>query len=238
VRPGPHYYVISLSKRTNALFEAFRDTLIDIRNGGFPVEPPTRMWDSAEADDEGERLRKMLRIVDECFSQHYEEEPLGLVVVGDSEMLSAFLSMTAHRDAIVGCVEGDHSATSLRDLGRIVWPIVKDAMSGLRDRAKHDLEIAENQRHIAFGLDSVSQWAAAGAGRTLIVEGDYHVRGSIRETDGSVAVSREVDVMEAMDDLVDVIIEKVLAAGGRVVFVPDGSLMKYERIVLLLTEEN
>jgi len=234
VNAGPHYYVISLSKRANALFEAFRDTLIDIRNGGFPVERPTPIRDSVDMGDEDERLRETLGIVDDCFGRYYEQEPLKLVVVGESDMLSLFSSVTAHQDAILGRVLGEYSATSPHDLGKIVWPIVKEAMSGLQDRAMRDLEIAERKRQIAFGVDAVGRCASAGVGTTLLVEGDYHVRGSIEAVGQSFSVSQEVDVMEAMDDVVDLVIEKVLAVGGNVVFVPSGSLKRLNRIVLLL----
>jgi hypothetical protein len=39
---------------------------------------------------------------------------------------------------------------------------------------------------------------------------------------------------DVVDDLVDETIETVLAQGGRVVLVPDGSLSVYERICLTL----
>jgi hypothetical protein len=235
---GPHYYVISLSKRSNALFEAFRDTLIDIRNGGFPIEPPTPIRDSVETDDKDERLRETLRLVDEYFGRYYEEEPLKLVVVGESEMRAAFLSVTSYQDVIVGHVEGDYSETSLRDLGKIVWPIVVEAMSGLQNRAKHDLDDAESKRQIAFGIDSVSRRASASVGTTLLVEEDYHLRGSINEGDPSLTVSQDVDVRAVVDDVVDAVIEKVLSAGGNVILVPSGSLKKLKRIVLLFAEED
>jgi hypothetical protein len=180
----------------------------------------------------------MLRTVDECFGRYYEQEPLRLVVVGEGEVVSLFASVTAYQDAIVGYVEGDCSKTSPRDLGKMVWPIVREAMAGLQARAMHDLEIAEGKRRIAFGIDSVSRCAGAGKGTTLLVEGDYHVRGSINELDSSQAVSEDLDVRDEMDDVVDLVIEKVMAVGGSVVFVPNGSLKKLKRIVLLLTEEN
>ena len=59
---------------------------------------------------------------------------------------------------------------------------------------------------------------------TLLVEGDYHVRGSFLDLGSTTALSRDVDVADAMDDVVDVVVERVLAAGGHVVFMPDGSL--------------
>ncbi|NIM20498.1 MAG: hypothetical protein GTO51_09750 [Candidatus Latescibacteria bacterium] len=231
-----HYYVISLSEHENALYEAFRDDVIDIRNGGFPVEVSLRASSAADSIDREERLREALRIVDQLFGDCYRHDPLGVVVTGKKELLDLFASVTAHRSVIVGRIEGDYSTTSLHDLGKIVWPIVKEAISGLLDEAMRDLEIAEKAGRTACGLDAVSQLAIAGVSATLIVEDDYHMRGSITRTSQSLEISQEVDVMEELDDAVDVVIEKVLESGGNVVFAPSGSLHRQGRIVLLLRE--
>jgi len=37
------YYVLSLSERSTRLYEAFRDTLIDIQNKGLPIDFSTVM---------------------------------------------------------------------------------------------------------------------------------------------------------------------------------------------------
>ena len=46
-----------------------------------------------------------------------------------------------------------------------------------------------------------------------------------------------VDVSDARDDAGDAMIEIALAAGGRVVFAPDGSLAEWDRIALLSRKE-
>jgi hypothetical protein len=71
----------------------------------------------------------------------------------------------------------------------------------------------------------------------LLVEEDYHVRGGLDRTGRSPAVTSMVDVRDALDDAVDAVIEKALAAGGRVVFTPDGSLAEWDRIALLFGKE-
>lgn len=229
-----HYYVISLSERSNALFEAFRDTIIDIRNGGFPVELSPHVLDAVDAIDREERLREVLRIVDQHFGDCYRHDPLRLVVLGEKELQDMFTSVTAHRNAIVGRVEGDYSATSPHDLGKIVWPVVKEAVSGLLDEAMRDLETATKSRRTVHGLSAVSRLVMKGVRATLMVEDDYRMRGSIQRTPQSLEISRDVDVLEEMDDAVDMVIEKVLESGGNVVFAPNGSLHTLEKIVLLL----
>lgn len=233
MRLSTHYYFICLSERSSALFEAFRDTLIDIRNGGFPVEASPQILDATNSLEREKRLREVFRIIDQKFGECYRHDPLRLVVGGEKKMLDMFDSVTAYRDIIIGRIEGDYSTTSLHDLGKIVWPIVREAISGLLDETMHVLEIALKASRTVCGLAAVGRSAMAGVKATLVVEDDYHLRGSFQRTPQSLEISRDVDVMEEIDDAVDAVIEKVLESGGNVVFAPSGSLDKLERIVLL-----
>jgi len=227
-----HYYVLSLGAKTNTLFEAFRDSLIDVVNQGFPVATPAGTSNTGNHD----RLQELARTVDRCFGNHYLLDPLRLVVVGGKEMQSAFTSVTAHGTAVIGRIEGDHTATPARDLGQIVWPVVKEAMSGVLGEAMRDLEASAERGQVASGLEAVVRLVNGGVRGTLLVEDDYHMRGSIGGTQQSPFVSSDVDVRDSMDDAIDAIIEKVLESGDKVVFTPSGSLSDRDRIVLLLRE--
>jgi hypothetical protein len=236
VQLSTHYYVISLSERSNALFEAFRDTVIDIRNGGFPVEVSPQTLGAGDTPDREERLRDVLKTVDQYFGDCYRLDPLRLILVGEKNMLDLFTSVTSYRNVIVGRVEGDFSTTSLHDLGKIVWPVIREAVSGVFDDTLRDLEIAAGSQQTVCGLAAVSELAMAGVKATLVVEDDYHLRGSIQRTPQNLEISRDVDVMEEIDDAVDAVIEKILESGGNVVFMPNGALDKLDRIALLLRE--
>ena len=224
-----HYYTLVLGARTNKLHEAFRDDLIEVENQGFPVETPAGIPPSFDHD----QLLELARTVDSCFGRYYELDPLGLVVVGEREMESAFRAVTAHESAVIGRIEGDYTATSVRDLGQIVWSVVKTAMSGVLDRAMLDLEASAERGQIACGLESVARLVNAGVQTTLLVEDGYHMIGRIGGTSQSPIISPDVDVRETMDDAVDVVIERVLESGGNVVFTPGGSLKDRNSIVLL-----
>ena len=228
-----HYYVISLSEQTNVLYEAFRDSVFDIRNGGFPVEVSARTIRAADSINREERLRGVIRIVDQQFGDYYRHDPLRVVITGETEMLDIFTSVTEHRNVIIGRIQGDYSTTSIRDLGKIVWPVVKEALSGLLDEAMRDLDTAGKEDRVISGLEAVSQAAVSGASGKLLVEDDYHVHGSIIRTARALEISPDVDVMDEIDDAVDVVIKNVLESGGNVIFAPCGSLHKLGRIVLL-----
>jgi uncharacterized protein (DUF2267 family) len=101
------------------------------------------------------------------------------------------------------------------------------------DRAMRDLEECAAQGRLASGLDAVVRAASEEVKATLLVEADYHRRGSIWRVNHAPRTTRDVDVRDAMDDVVDAVIEQVLEFSGNVVFTPPGTLHDQERIVLL-----
>jgi hypothetical protein len=220
VRLSTHYYVLSLGERTNRLYEAFRDTLIDIENTWFPMAS-ARSPSQPHMDDV--QLRTLLQRVDHHFAHYYTQDPLGVVVIGTARHQAMFGSLTAFSDVIIGQTDGDHSATSTRDLGRIVWPIVKNVMANAGQKLERDLAAAMRTHNIAIGIDAVIKSVDAGVGATLLVEDGY-----------SVTPSASFSLLDDADNVVDVVIDKVLALGGNVIFVENGLLSKFQSTALIL----
>jgi hypothetical protein len=228
-----HYYVLSLSEQTCRLYEGFRDTLIDIQNSSFPFDSSMDMRLPMESAVKDNHLREFYRMIDLHFTHYYEQDPLRLVVVGDKKNQSVFASLTAHLSAIIGRVMGEYTSTSPHDLGKIVWPLVKEVLAGSNAKVMADLDLATSMHKVTSGLDAVAKMADSATGATLLVEEDYHIKGSISKTDQSLVISEYVDIREVIDDAVDVIVEKVLEMGGNVIFLESGLLTKLSRIALI-----
>lgn len=224
---------MSLTERRSKLYEGFRDNLIEIFNTGFPFESKIDELSQAKPSDKERLLRDFSRKTDQHFSRYYEQDPLMLVVVGEKRSLSIFEDVSTHNDIIVGHAVGDFSDTSSSNLGQIAWPIIKKAMAGSEKSAMHNLEANIEKRKIAVGLEDVVQSAVTEKGGILLVEEDYHVKGTIRRSENSLLISKHVDVTEVIDDAVDAIIEEVLANDGNVVFLDSGTLIKFQRIALI-----
>jgi len=169
------------------------------------------------------QLRTLLQTVDRHFAHYHDQDPLAMVLTGTERSQSEFATLTSHRGVIIGKAEGDHSTTSLRDLGSIVWPIVKGVMASPGEKVARQLEAATHARNIAFGIEAVGQSVDSGLGTTLLVENDYQVK-----------PDNSSSLIDDCDNLVDIVIEKVLALGGNVMFVEDGSLANFQRIALIL----
>ena len=231
MQPSIHYYVLSLSEAKSRLYEGFRDKLIDIQDGMFPLE----ISQVGNPVSNNTQLREFFRRTDQHFAHYYQQDPHQLVVVGEKSNLAIFDGLKTHQDILIGKVEGDYTATSPRDMGKIVWPVVKEAIAGVNKNAMRDLAIAASKHKVVFGIDAVGHSAESETGSTLYVEEDYHAKGSILKTGHTLVFSKLVDIWQVLDDVVDVIIEKVLKTDGNVIFVNSGLLIKLDRIALILS---
>ena len=220
VRLSTHYYVLSLSERTSRLYEAFRDTLIDIENTWFPMASSRS---PSQPDLNDTQLRALIQRVDHHFAHYYTQDPLGVVVIGTSRDQAMFASLTAFSDVIIGTADGDHSTTSTRDLGRIVWPIVKSVMANAGEKMERDLAEATRTHNVAVGIEAVVKSVDSGVGSTLLVEDGYQV-----------TPEKSSSLLDDVDNVVDVVIDKVLALGGNVIFVENGLLNKFQSAALIL----
>lgn len=72
-----------------------------------------------------------------------------------------------------------------------------------------------------------------GRGKPLLVEKNYHVS-AILDDQGRFQQVEQAGGVSVMDDAVDEAIEAVLAKGGNVALVDDGTLAPYQRIALML----
>ncbi len=229
-----HYYVLSLSDQLSILYEAFRDKLISIQNSNFPFESFIHADHSDNQAFRNSQLKEFFRQTDQHFIHYYDQDPLYLVVVGEKNNLSIFETLITHRDALIGHIEGNYIITSPHDLGKIVWPVIKEAISGSNNNALRELTKAAEASNVVSGIDAVGQSAETETGPMLYVEEDYHVKGSLRKVDQTTIVrSKHVELWDVIDDVVDIIIEKVLEMGGTVIFMKNDSLKNHERIALV-----
>ncbi len=226
-----HYYILSLSEQECKLYEGFRDKLIDIQNSYFPLEPFMNIDSQGSKDIQ---LKEYFLQADQHFAHYYKQDPHGLVVVGAKQNLAIFKAMTRHENHLVGTVEGDYTHTSQHDLGMIVWPVIKGVISEANDNAMLNLAMADKKKKVVYGIEAVGQLVDTATGATLFVEEDYHVKGSMYKTDHSFIISEQVNLLDVIDDVVDIIIEKILVMKGTVIFLNTGSLETFEKIALIL----
>jgi hypothetical protein len=229
-----HYYVLSLNSHASRLYEGFRDQLIDIQNMGFPYHFPIEYRDQLLSDIPEAQLRTSLIATDQRFDEYYAQEPLRLIIIGAHRSVTIFQSLTVHRGTTIGILEGDFTSTSPIDLGKIVWPVLMEAIAGNVENVRSELDIAAAAHKLVSGINAVALTADFKSSSTLFVEEDYREKVNMIPA-GRLLLGRQYDeLLELFDDVVDILIERVLEVGGRVKFMKGGSIKLYGRIALIL----
>jgi hypothetical protein len=228
-----HYYVLSFNEQICRLYEGFRDTLIDIQNGDFPIESQT-LPNPVESKLQDFSLQEYFVDVDKRFSHYYEQDPLRLILAGTADHQALFRSVSAYKETVIGAVALDGKTTEPDELGKQVWAVVKQVLAGANKKTIQDLLAARDANKIVVGIEAIGQQADFSMGSTLFVEEDYHVKGRFREFDHSLNISEEVDIREINDDAVDLVVENVLGMGGKVVFLDGGALGSFQKMAMIL----
>ncbi len=238
----PRYWTLVLSEKPTRLFESTRDSLVEIKEGGFPMihegpggEQPlpggVGVQKSAYRD---ERHRQFFRQVDAALKPFLADDPLPLVVVGVDRFLSFFQEVTNHRNHILTTVTGSYGESSPHKLAELVWPLVQVNLAEQRKAVLSELEKAVSERKFVATIGEVWRLAKEGRGRLLLVEEDFHFPAQVDETGMHLTAAEDPTAPGVMDDAVDDVIETVLSKQGQVAFVDNGKLAAHQRIALIL----
>jgi hypothetical protein len=240
---SPRYWVLALAEQSTRLFEAARDDLEELTAGSaFPLtygegrgegivprEPAINT--SARRDD---FLRAFCRNIDAALGEYMADDPLPLALVGVDRLQTTFREVTRFGDQIVAALAGNHDGTSAHEIGKLVWPPVREGLAGRRAAIFGELNAAVGGQRSASTLGEVWRMAHEGRGATLVVEEGYHEPAAVDERGMLAPIAPGQTGPEVLDDAVDEVITTVLAKGGRVVFVDDGTLEIHSRIALIL----
>src|SRR5262245_41019930 len=235
------YWVLSLSEQATCLYAATREDLEEIRTGGFPMRHSGPGGDTVLPGGLGvnrsayrdERHRQFFREVDKAFQAFMDEDPLPLALAGVDRYLAFFREVSAARD-IIATLPGNFDHLSAHDLGRRIWPTVREGFTVRRREVLRHLEAAVRLNRAAPTLGEVWHLAGLGRGQVLVVEEGYHQPARLNEWGQLNLNVDDPTAPDIMDDAVDEVITTVLAKGGQVVFVEDGDLALHDRIAMVL----
>lgn len=234
------YWLLVLSEKPTRLYEGFRDTLSEVRDGSFPMEhtgpggatslPGGRGVSRSAFRDQ--RHRQFFMTVASSLAGYAAAEPLPLFVTGVDKFVSMFRDQSSV--PVRGALKGSHDGTPVHDLGAMVWPLVEEHLAGIRQSRIDELSRAAGADRVLATLGGI--WAASheGRGKVLLVEEGFHCPATVDGTGMGVTPSDSPGSPGVIDDAVDEIIEAVIAGKGEVVFVPDGALDNYQRMALIL----
>lgn len=237
----PRYWVLSLSEKPTRLYEATRDDLIEVTAGAFPMTMDLpggslRLPGGEGVNPSQQRDRfheQFFRAVDQEYDKVTKDDPLPLAVVGVDRYLSFFRQVATKNDVIAE-IKGNYDHLTAHDLGKLVWPVVKEALAERRAKVFDQLNDAIGARKFASTIGEAWRYAHQGRGAILLLEEGYHQPARLSDDGMNILLSDSPEDFDVMDDAADVVVEEVLQKGGRVVFVPDGSLAEHGRVALIL----
>ncbi|MCL5436261.1 MAG: hypothetical protein M1549_00060 [Candidatus Dependentiae bacterium] len=182
-----------------------------------------------------DHMKTFFKKVDHLLTRFTTPEPLPLLVAGVEKNIALFEMVTANE--IAAKVLGDFSNRSAQDLAAAAQPALHEHLTAARQEKLGAFEEAVNKGKFAFGLHGVWHMAVDGRIHELFVEEGYHAHGEAnpQNPENIVIYDKEVDKPELHDDLVNLIINMVIAkGGGRVVMCKKGELKEYGPIAAIL----
>lgn len=232
------YWVLLLSQSSTRLLAGTGETLEEVKDQTFPMEmtgpgataPLPDQADSSYLDD---RHRRFFQQVDSAFTSYTKDDPLPLVVGGVDRQVSFFQEVSQHSSSITGVLTGNFDRSTIHELTPEVWSIMQNVRQEQQAKALKELENAVGAQKFVSTVEEAWRLAQEGRGKLLLVEKSYHVPAILTE-EGRLELVEESGGTEVMDDAVDEVIEAVLAKGGNVAIVDDGTLSVHQQIVLVL----
>jgi len=250
----PRYWVLALGAKPTRLYYGVGDSLTEVTEpdtdhigtlqDGFPYEYTGSDRDSVimaidkghkDADHHDAHISNFFRKVDELLHQFMSVEPLPLILVGEDRNRSYFTHVSQHTQHIVGTVSGDYGREPKRVLEERVWNETQEHLKHTRHTKLDAFHEAIGSGHHIFGLHDVWWTARQGRVQDLLVEENYSVPGVVNpDNPDDLIIYDDHETPGITDDLVDLLIEKVLDKGGTVTFVEKGALHDYNHIAAIL----
>lgn len=227
-----HYYIISISMQKIRLLEAFNNKLVqEFSNKDFPFEN-TQYYTSdpirkGQGNVEDKYLMEYFNVADKRFKTYYYNNPLPVVLAGDSWNLSHYPYQMDIKDIVMGTLEGSYDHTDPGELVRMVYPVVSQVIKDRQSAYLHQIEAGQRAQRVMDDLNDIYRAATGGNAESLYLERDFFQPGRIK--DGLISVSQEKDAPDVVLDLVDA----VAKSGGNVVFMDPGTLSIYNGVALV-----
>jgi len=233
------YWLLALSEKPTRLYEGFRENLVEVRDEGFPMEHKGPGGATALPGGKGARKSayrdeyhgQFFRKINRAMAGFITDDPLPLFVTGVDRFLSMYRDISSF--PVEGEIKGSHDRTSPHELGKMAWPLVEDYLERHRKALLGNLAKAMSEGSVISTIGEAWQASLFGRGRTLFVEEGFHYPATVDESGLEIKPSDDPEAPGVIDDAVDEVIEAVLAAGGEVVFLPDGTLADHDRLALI-----
>lgn len=248
----PHW-VLSISHKPARLFKGQGGHLVEVIDGiellqnmqGFPfmlnyevVSDRKKMaYDVGDlgADYVSRELEHFMHLLDNLLFKKLAHEYLPLVIIGTQKNRADFEKITRFKKDIIVQIEGDYTHMTAHEIEKQVNKQIADYFKKQEANTLVQLSEVVGKRHCVFGIKEVWRRARLGKVQTLIIEENYEAPAYIdQKNPDEVILYDKSNIPGAYKDLTDDIVNCVFHSKGEVLFVKEGSLSKFDKIVAIL----
>lgn len=237
------YRVLVAGEDKVRLLVGERDRVTEVTSEGFPMEAEPQEVGARPAPFDralrerrrgrDEAVLRLFRRAKDALDRLDDREPLPTVLVGVDRQLARLERLLGKERTILARFGGNHVATDPARIAALVWPDVVRRIEQARQRvALQATSLAAKAGELATGLVECWHMAHEGRGAHLVVEEGFHAAADPGPAAGLIVLTD--GPQGRIDDAVDELVEAVQRRGGRVTFVPDGSLEARGRVALVL----
>jgi hypothetical protein len=221
----PRHVVLALSAQEARLFDGQLGSLGPADTTKFPMKARGDKHDKEPAE-------AFLNRVDQALGAYLRLRPTPVVLIAAEPTLSRFSQSSTNLARLAGKVVGNHIATPLPEIADLVAPHIEQYLASRQDEALELLEQRLGQNRAVLGLESV--WLASRWERPemLAVELDFFFPARISPDGDSLQGADDVEHPDVIDDVIDELVEQVLARGAWVALVEPGRIPDNQRVAL------
>ncbi|MCT4353990.1 chemotaxis protein [Streptomyces sp. Je 1-79] len=168
-----------------------------------------------------EQTRQFLREAHEAMRIVLSSSPRPLYLLGEAAALSLLDDLGQLATDTTAVQSGGLAAGPAAQVWQAVQPLRTAREASDTAAVVSELDAAQGRREFAGGVDEV--WAAAKEGRVRLLAAEEHFRTVVRDYGDHLEPADPTD-LDSRDDIVDEIVERALATGAAVRFVPDETL--------------
>jgi hypothetical protein len=231
----PRHAVLVFSGHRVALFERAGGQLTPAAGTSFPMDLPALDGPGHH----GVSLRSALAAVDLALSSYLRTHQAPVVLAGPQKLVSAFCSASQNVTRFAGTVYGGFGDAPTTELARRARPALDRYLESHQFAALALLQDRVGDQQMASGITSVWRAAHTRQPELLLVEDGYRFRARLSAADAltpadDVTPGDDDAASEVIGNLVDELIETVLARGGSIVLAHEGALDEHDRVALTL----
>jgi hypothetical protein len=231
-----NYYVLTLGKDKARLFEGYLEYLTEVHGHGFPMENNTLYLTNSGQRSDGARedamLEEFFNRVDKTFLDIYKENPGDLILAGIERNATHYHNIADKKDIIIGSINMNGDAPKSHELAADAWPLMRSVIEKRQTEALSELEKAVSENKFESDIQLIYNAILEGRGHTLYAEQGY-LQPVVMDSEGNITIVEDSKAPGVIDDIIDELAELTLQYGGKIVFLSDGSLEKYQRLALI-----